>query len=133
MNILVVGGGKVGAYLAGLLIDQGHYVRVIEHRPDVLEHVRRDLPADVIIAGNGTDPALLEQAGIRRMELVAAVTGADETNLVVTSLAHFEFGVKRTIARINNPKNAWMFTPEMGVDHAISQADQLARMIVEQI
>lgn len=133
MNILIIGGGQVGSYMANLLIGAGHRVRVIEQRPTTLEHLHRDLPAEVVVTGNGTNPALLEQTGIRQVDLVAAVTGADETNLVVTSLARFEFGVARTIARINNPKNAWMFTPEMGVDRSISQADQLARLIIAQM
>jgi trk system potassium uptake protein TrkA len=61
------------------------------------------------------------------------VTGSDDTNLVVTSLARFEFNVPRVIARINNPKNAWLFTPEMGVDIALNQADILARLVVEEM
>ena len=65
--------------------------------------------------------------------LKAAVTGADETNLVVTSLARFEFGVPRTIARVKNPRNAWMFTAEMGVDVALNQADLLAHLIAEEM
>jgi trk system potassium uptake protein TrkA len=61
------------------------------------------------------------------------VTGADETNLVVTTLARFEFGVPRIIARVNNPKNAWLFTPEMGVDVALNQADLIAHLIAEEM
>jgi trk system potassium uptake protein TrkA len=64
---------------------------------------------------------------------VAAVTGTDETNLVATSLAKFEFGVQRTIARVKDPKNAWMFTPIMGVDAALSQADLMAHLIAEEM
>ena len=76
---------------------------------------------------------MLEAAGIRQANVVAAVTGADETNLVVTSLARFEFDVPRTIARVNNPKNAWLFTPEMGVDVALNQADLMAHLIAEEM
>jgi len=76
---------------------------------------------------------VLEASGIRRANVVAAVTGADETNLVVTSLARFEFNVPRVIARINNPKNAWMFTPEMGVDVALNQADLMGHLIAEEM
>jgi trk system potassium uptake protein TrkA len=64
---------------------------------------------------------------------VAAVTRADETNLVITSLARFEFNVPRTIARVNNPKNVWLFTPEMGVDVALNQADLMAHLIAEEM
>jgi trk system potassium uptake protein TrkA len=87
----------------------------------------------MIMLGNGTDPTVLEAAGIRQANVVAAVTGADETNLVVTSLARFEFNVPRTIARVRTPKNAWMFTPAMGVDVALNQADLLAHLIAEEM
>ena len=86
-----------------------------------------------MIAGSGTDPATLEAAGIRDADVIAAVTGADETNLVVTSLARFEYGVPRTIARVKDPGNEWMFTEAMGVDVALSQAGLLARLVVEEM
>ena len=133
MNVLIVGGGKVGATLAARLHGAQHQVKLIEARREHLEPLKRDLPAETLALGSGTDPGVLEAAGIRQAKLVAAVTGADETNLVVTSLARFEFGVPRTIARVNNPKNAWLFTPEMGVDVALDQADLIARLIVEEV
>jgi len=67
------------------------------------------------------------------MNVVAAVTGLDETNLVVSNLARFQFEVPRVIARVNHPRNAWMFTPEMGVDVALNQADLIATMIAEEM
>ena len=70
---------------------------------------------------------------MRTANVVAAVTGADETNLVVCSLARFEFGVPRIIARVNNPKNAWLFTPQMGVDVALNQAELIARLVAEEM
>lgn len=133
MFVLVVGGGKVGGYLAGLLLSEGHQVKLIEAREEHVVILRRDLPEDVIVFGNGTEPALLERCGIAQAHVVAAVTGNDETNLVVTNLARLEFGVPRTIARVNNPKNAWMFTPQMGVDVALNQADLIARLIAEEM
>jgi len=133
MNVIVVGGGKVGTHLASLLLGEGYQVRVIEERSEEIQRLQRDLPADVAICGSGTDPNMLEAAGIRRADVVAAVTGADETNLVVTSLARFEFGVPRTIARVNNPKNAWAFTPGMGADVALDQADVMAHLIAEEM
>jgi trk system potassium uptake protein TrkA len=132
-NVLVVGGGKVGAYLTELLLGEGHHVKVIEMRSNAALHRQRDLPGEVIVVGNGTDPNVLEAAGIHRAHVVAAVTGADETNLVVTSLARYEFNVPRTIARVNNPKNAWLFTAEMGVDVAVNQADLIAHLIAEEM
>jgi len=70
---------------------------------------------------------------VGQVNVVAAVTGTDEVNLVVTSLARFEFHVPRTIARVNNPKNAWMFISEMGVDVALNQADLMAHLIAEEM
>jgi trk system potassium uptake protein TrkA len=133
MNVIVVGGGRVGGYLASLLLSAGHKVKIIEERPEEKPILMRDLPQGVLRQGNGTDPDILEAAGIRHADVVAAVTGADETNLVVTSLARFEFGVPRTIARVKDPRNAWMFTPEMGVDVALNQADLLAHLVAEEM
>jgi trk system potassium uptake protein len=133
MRVIIVGGGKVGTYLASLLLSEGHQVKVIEQNRDEVERLKRELPQDVLITGSGTDPELLETAGIHRADVVAAVTGEDENNLVVTSLARFEFNVPRVIGRVNNPKNAWLFTADMGVDVALNQADLLGRMIAEEM
>lgn len=133
MKVIIVGGGKVGAYLAGLLLKEGHWLRVVELAPEQVLRLQKDLPSDVIAQGSGTDPNLLESIGIRQVDVLAAVTGADEDNLVATSLARFEFNVPRTIARINNPKNAWMFTGEMGVDVALNQADLMGHLIAEEM
>ena len=133
MKAIIVGGGKVGAYLASLLLSGGHQVKVIEIRRDAMSRLLKELPKETVINGSGTDPDVLESAGIHRADVVAAVTGEDESNLVVTSLARFEFNTPRTIARINNPKNAWMFTNDMGVDVAVSQADLLGHLIAEEM
>ena len=132
-RILVVGGGKVGTYLASLLLADGHNVKVIEGQRHEFTRLQQELPADVLFLGNGTDPSVLEAAGIRKADVVAAVGRADETNLVITSLARFEFSVPRTIARVNIPKNAWLFTPELGVDVALNQADLMAHLIAEEM
>ena len=108
-------------------------MRVVERDPETARGLGPELPEGTVIAGSGADPAVLEAAGVREADAAAAVTGADETNLVVTSLARFEFGVPRTIARVKNPKNAWMFTPEMGVDVALNQADLLGHLIAEEM
>lgn len=133
MFVVIVGGGKVGSHLAKLLMEEGHEVRIIEAREDVLNKLHRELPAEVIHAGDGTDPQRLEQSGIRRAQVVAAVTGNDETNLVAASLARFEFNVPRIIGRVNNPRNQWLFTAEMGVDVSINQADIIAKLLVEEM
>jgi len=131
--VMIVGGGKVGSHLASLLLEEGHRVTVVDPRPEILERLREELPAESIVAGDGTSPAVLEAAGIRRAKVLAAVMAEDEANLVITTLARFEFKVPRVIARVNNPTNAWMFSREMGVDVALNQADILAKLIAEEM
>ena len=133
MNVLIVGGGKVGTHLAKLLLAGGHEVKIIEVAPVEAERLRVDLPAHSLAIGSGTDPAVLQAAGVRKADVLAAVTGLDEANLVACSLARFEFAVPRTIARVNHPKNAWMYTAEMGVDVALNQADLMAHLIAEEM
>jgi trk/ktr system potassium uptake protein len=133
MFVIIVGGGKTGSQLATQLLNGGHQVKLIEDRPAVLERLREELPAEVIIPGDGSSPSVLEAAGVEDAQVLAAVTGEDEDNLVVTTLARFEFAVPRIIARVNNPKNAWLFTKEMGVDVALSQSDILANLIAEEM
>jgi len=133
MKVMIIGGGKVGTYLAEKLLAEKHEVRLIEIREEERSHILQDLPSKALYIGNGTDPDTLEAAGIRNMDVVAAVTGDDETNLVITSLARFEFLSPRTIARVNHPKNAWLFNKDMGVDVAINQADLISMMIQEEM
>jgi trk system potassium uptake protein TrkA len=133
MNVIVVGGGNTGSHLAKILINSGHHVYVIEERPAVLEKLAREIPQDNIITGDGSSPVILEKANIHKAHVLVAVTGSDETNLVITSLGRFEFDVPRVIARINNPKNAWLFTPEMGVDVALNQSEILASLTAEEM
>lgn len=133
MYVIIVGGGNTGSYLARLLHGDGHTVRVIEERVGLLEKLRHELPEEVVIPGDGSSPTVLETAGVLKANVLAAVTGSDETNLVITSLARFEFRVPRIIGRVNNPKNAWLFTREMGVDVALNQAEILARLVAEEM
>lgn len=133
MFVIIVGGGNIGSHLAKMLLAGGHKVKVIDERPAVLEKLPNELPSEVIVAGDGSSPQTLENAGVQKANVLAAVTGSDETNLVVTSLARFEFNVPRVIARVNNPKNAWLFDQEMGVDVALNQADILARLVAEEM
>ncbi len=132
MKVIIIGGGQVGTYIANLLLNKCS-VKVIDHREDVYEKMKNELPSDVIVFGSGTDPEILESCGIADADVVAAVTGADEINLVASTIAKFEFGVPRVIARVNNPKNKWMFNLEMGVDVALNQADLMAHLVVEEM
>ncbi|MEI8307569.1 MAG: TrkA family potassium uptake protein [Chloroflexales bacterium] len=131
MHMLIIGGGLVGSYLAGLLQSDGHSVTVIEAREAAKGLIHRTAPGASFVLGDGTDPFVLESAGVRTADVVAAVTGADETNLVIASLARFAFSVPRTVARVNNPHHSWMFTPMMGVDEALNQADVMAHLIAQ--
>lgn len=133
MFAIVVGGGNTGSQLAKFLLDARHTVRVIEERPTVLEKLGDEIPQECIVNGDGSSPTVLENAEVHKAQVLAAVTGLDETNLVVTSLAKFEFGVPRVIARINNSKNAWLFTADMGVDVALNQAEILAKLTAEEM
>ena len=133
MYTIIVGGGQVGRYLASILLAEGHQIKIIEYRSDRISVLEQSFAADQIIFGSGSDPNVLEGAGVHHADVIVAATGSDETNLVVCSLARLEFKVPRIIARVNNPKNAWLYTPEMGVDVALNQADLLARLIAEEM
>jgi trk system potassium uptake protein len=132
-EVLIVGGGRIGAYLAALLAGAGDAVCLVEVAPHRVDHLRRTLGGITVVHGSGTDPTVLESAGARRAPTVVAVTARDETNLVVTSLARFEFAAPRTIAKVNNPANAWLYTTEMGVDVALNQADIIGHLVAEEM
>jgi len=129
MYIIIVGGGQVGTYLASLLLAEKHQLKIIEKSVDKIAVLKQSLPAEMIIQGSGTNPNVLETAEIYKANVVAAVTGSDETNLVVCSLASLEFKVPRVIARVNDPRNAWLYTPEMGVDVVIAEEMSLGDMM----
>jgi len=133
MRVLIVGGGKVGSHLASLLLADGYEVCVVENRSSVLSRLYRELPTEVVMDGDGTQMSVLEQAGIRSSDVLVAVTGDDEVNLAVAMMGRFIFNVPRIIARVNNPRNAWLFTPEAGVDVALDQSDLLAKLIAEEM
>ncbi|HOR00756.1 MAG TPA: TrkA family potassium uptake protein, partial [Anaerolineae bacterium] len=129
----IVGGGKTGSFLAEELYQEGQAVTVIEKRPEAAARLKDALPAITVVAGDGDDPAALEVAGIRSVDVVVAATGDDEDNLVVCLLARQEFRVRRTVARVNNPKNEWLFTTGMGVDFWVSQSHVIADLLREEL
>ena len=133
MFVIIVGGGRVGSHLAELLLELGHKVRLVENRPGVIEMLHRDLPTESIVIGRALDPAVLEQAGARSAQVLVTATDDDEANLAIAFLAKNEFRVPRVIGRVNHPRYAWLFRPEMGVDVALNQADVLARLIEEEM
>jgi trk system potassium uptake protein TrkA len=114
-------------------LSQGHEVRLVEWRAETLTNLHRELPTEVVFEGDPTDPGILVAAGIERANVIAAVTANDADNLVISSLARFHFGVRRIIGRVNNPRNAWLFTADFGVDVCLNQADVMAKLIEEEM
>jgi len=133
MKVIIVGGGKIGAHIAKLLLNGGCQVILIEHRDSILKKLEQDVPKDRIVIGNGSDPSVLEMAHISEADALVAVTGEDEVNLVVSTIAKYEFGVPRVIARVNNPRNNWLFDASCGVDVKFNQADILAHLVIDEI
>lgn len=133
MFCIITGGGRTGAQLARILLTQNHQVRLIDNRRVVLEHIHRELPTEVIFEGNPIDPTVLEAAGAAAADVLAACTTEDETNLVICYLARKNFKIPRTIARINNPRNAWLFDDTFNVDVAVNQASIMASIIEEEM
>ncbi len=133
MKVLIAGGGRTGAQLARFLINQNHDVTIVEDRKEVLSRIHRELPTEMIVEGNPISPLILEDAGIQNADVMAAVTTSDETNLVLCYIARKRYNVRRTIARVNNPRDAWLFTEQFHVDVAVNQSEILARLIEEEM
>ncbi len=133
MFVLISGGGRTGARLASLLLNENYKVRLVENRRELLTHLHQELPTEVIYEGNPVEPDVLESAGIREAHVVAAVTSSDPTNLAICFLSKNMFGVPRTIARVNNPNNAWLFNEKFEVDVSLNSADVLAHLIQEEM
>ncbi|WP_273450643.1 potassium channel family protein [Streptococcus ferus] len=132
MRIIIVGCGKVGAYVAKQLLDSRHQVTVIEEKEAILAKNQLDLPNADYRLGDGTSPVLLEKCAIDQVDAIAYLTGQDDVNLVGSTVAKFNYGVPRVVARVNNPKNEWLFDTNMGVDSQVSQASLLASVIINE-
>jgi trk system potassium uptake protein TrkA len=133
MFVIVAGGGRTGTQLAHLLMAQEHRVHLVEHRPEILARIHYDLPTESIYEGSPTEPAILEQAGIREADVVAATTDNDADNLAICFIARARYNVGRTIARINNPRAAWLFDDKFHVDVSFNNADVMASLIMEEM
>lgn len=133
MNVLIVGGGQVGANLGRTMSGEGHQVTLIEVDRARCQHLE-EVPSDMrVMCGDGDEPYLLEEADIRAADVVIAATGDDEDNLVVCLLAKYEYDVGLTMARVNNPKNEWLFTERFGVDVPVSQTSIIANLLREHV
>lgn len=132
MYILIVGGGKVGFYLAKDLSQGHHTVSLVEKDAATSEKIAKELNNILVINGDGCHTRYLEDAGINRADVVAAVTGSDEVNLMVCQLAKQFSKVKRTVARVNDPKNSHTFN-EVGVDVAVDSTSIIAKIIKEEV
>lgn len=135
MKVVIAGGGSVGRFTAEQLVVAGHDVTIIESD----RVVTREYGSASISGGarwhlgDACDVAVLADAGVPQADCVAAVTGDDEDNLVVSLLAKQEFGVPRIIARVNNPKNYWMFNEMWGVDVSVSTPHLITSLVQEAV
>jgi trk system potassium uptake protein TrkA len=127
MKSIIIGGGKIGYYLLKTLKEKNYNVVLIESDKSLCQSIAEDIDAD-IICGDGTDVDVLKDAGIYEAEIVAAVTGADEENLVICKIAKTTFNISKTIARVNNPKNMSMFKA-LGVDKTVCSTAVIANLI----
>ena len=133
MNVVIAGGGSVGRFIAEQLVANGHSVTIVDSDADVVARHGASLEGVAWFRGDACDTDLLRRAGLERADVIAAVTGDDEDNLVVSLIARQEFGVPRVVARVNNPKNEWMFNETWGVDVAVSTPHLITGLVQEAV
>ncbi|MDQ3929672.1 MAG: TrkA family potassium uptake protein, partial [Chloroflexota bacterium] len=130
MYVIVVGGGKVGYYLTKTLVHEGYEVLLIEKNLKKVSTYHERF-GSVVLEGDGAEMATLETAGAARADVVIAVTGDDEDNLVICQTAKKLFHVPRTIARVNNPKNEEIFK-KLGIDVTVSSTNLILNIIEQE-
>jgi trk system potassium uptake protein len=133
MRVIVTGGGAVGQHLSADLAVRGHDVTLIEQHKSTVEKLRDEIPEVKVILGDACEPWVLEGAELSSADVVVAATGDDEDNLVTALLAKQEFGVPRVLARVNHPRNEWLFNEQWGVDQAVSPPHVLTAMVEEAV
>lgn len=134
MRVTIAGAGNVGRHLAYDLAEREHDVTIIEHETTVLERAKNALPAGtVFVLGDACEPWVLEKAELSSADVIVAATGDDEDNLVISLLAKQEHGVPRVVARVNHPKNEWLFTEQWGVDVPMSPPHVLTALVEEAV
>jgi trk system potassium uptake protein TrkA len=132
MRVAIAGAGNVGLFIANDLAAAGHDVQLIEQNPDVVE--RLDLVDGVeVVVADACEVSSLRAAGLERCAVVVAATGDDEDNLVISLLSKQEFGVPRVIARVNHPKNEWLFNENWGVDVSVSTPHLITALVEEAV
>jgi trk system potassium uptake protein TrkA len=133
MRVVVTGGGAVGRHLSTDLAERGHDVTLIEQDRDLVDKLRAWASEVNVVLGDACEPWVLEEADLSSAEVVVAATGDDEDNLVTSLLAKQEFAVPRVLARVNHPRNEWLFTEQWGVDAAVSPPHILTAMVEEAV
>ena len=131
MRVVIVGAGSVGRSIAQELLQNEHAVLLIDK--DANESRVNKLPDASWLSGDACELSTLQEAEVQTCDVVVCATGDDKANLVVSLLAKTEFGVPRTVARVNNPKNEWMFDESWGVDVAVSTPRMLASLVEEAV
>lgn len=126
MNIIIIGGGKVGYYLLKS-IQNNHDAILIEKNRTLCEKIAEEF-SNTVLWGDGTSLEVLKDAGIDDCDILAAVTGKDEENLIICQMAKLNFGMKKTIARVNNPKNIQVFK-KLGVDQIVCSTEVISNFI----
>lgn len=132
MKVAIAGAGNVGQFIAADLAGAGHQVLLIEKDPDLVAKARSSVEVDWHV-GDACEVSTLHDAGLADADVVVAATGDDEDNLVVSLLAKQEFAVPRVVARINHPKNAWLFNESYGVDVSVSTPHLLTALVEEAV
>lgn len=132
MFVIVAGGELIGAQLALGLVGQGHRALLVEDRPEVLARIHRELPTESVFHGNPLSPRVLETAGIRTAQVLVALMPHDALNLALCYAASKVYSVPRTIAGINDPRNAWLFDRKFRVNVGLDTTQVLAHLIEEE-
>ncbi len=135
MKVIIAGAGSVGRYMASQLHKSGHHVVLLDADPAVFVRHGDALRSEGLVChlGDACQIDVLRAAGAENADVVAAVTGDDEDNLVVSLLSKQEFAVPRVVARVNNPNNEWMFTDMWGVDVSVSTPHLLTGLVEEAV
>lgn len=131
MKVLIVGGGMVGSFLANVLSEKNE-VTLVEKEADKVRVLAERLRSVRMVNEDGCEPWVLEYAGVAEADIVLAVTGDDEDNLVISYLCKFEYEVPRVIARVNNPRNQWLYGKGFGVDVEVSASNIIATIVEEE-